>query len=87
MGVSWSSPRPAAAAFLLGPVGFPCWVPAVRQKPRGLPLPILCLLSPAWALLTKAALNQLPGKYQYQSGSNPRGLLEEKEKEEQLAPA
>lgn len=53
----------------------------------GLPLPILCLLSPAWALPAKAALNQLPGKYQSQPESNPRGLLEEKEKEERLAPA
>lgn len=43
MGVSWSSPRPIAATFLLGPVGFPCWVPVVRQKPRGLPLPQPCL--------------------------------------------
>ena len=49
MGVSWSSPKPTAATFLLGPMGFPCWVPAVRQKPRGLPLPIPCLLSRAWA--------------------------------------
>lgn len=49
MGVSWSSPKPTAATFLLGPMGFPCWVPAVRQKPRGLPLPIPYLLSCAWA--------------------------------------
>lgn len=24
-GVSWSSPKPTAATFLLGPMGFPCW--------------------------------------------------------------
>lgn len=72
MGVSWSSPRPT---FLLGSVGFPCWVPAVRQKPRGLSLSILCLLSPTETLPSRAAWNQLPGKYQYIWGSNSRGSL------------
>ena len=72
MGVSWSSPRPT---FLLGSVGFPCWVPAVRQKPWGLSLPVVCLLGSTQALPIGAAWNQLPGKYQYISGSNPRGLL------------
>lgn len=40
MGVSSSSPRSTSATFLLGPVGFPCWVPSVIQKPKGLPLPV-----------------------------------------------
>lgn len=87
MGVSWSSPRPTAATFLLGPLGFPFWVPAVRQKPRGLPLPTPCLTSPAWAPLTKAAWDQLLGKYQYQPVTNPRGPPEEEGKEELMAPA
>lgn len=72
-GVSWSSLRPTAATFLLGPAGFPYWVPAVRQKPRGLPLPVPCLLNPALALPTKVAWDQLPGKYQHQPGINLRG--------------
>ena len=48
--------------------------------------------SPSYTLppqpcLGRATWDQLPGKYQHQRGSNPRGLQEEKEKEERLAPA
>lgn len=57
-GVSWSSPRTTAATFFLGPVGFPCRVPGVRQKPGGASPSCSLPPWPAWALPTRPRGNK-----------------------------
>lgn len=83
-GVSWSSPKPTAATFLLGPMGFPCWALGVLQKPKGLPLPIPCLPSRAHA---QGHQGPTPREVSAPAEEPCRRPLEEKEKEERLAPA
>ena len=83
-GVSWSSPKPTAATFLLGPMGFPCWALGVLQKPKGLPLPIPCLPSRVHA---QGHQGPTPREVSAPAEEPCRRPLEEKEKEERLAPA
>lgn len=84
MGVSWSSPRPIAATFLLGTCGVSLLGPCCETETKGAspsytmpPLP--CLGTAVW--------DQRPGKYQHVLESNPRALLKEKEKKELLVHA